>query len=146
MGDLHQLGDVDIYVNGGIIQPCGTSKCSHGMAIDYYIESIDPPRFHIPMAHQCESVTECTYPNQHLWGDGTISMGEWAIPENDGHLYHQNLGCRGSFERCVIGTPTSGCRYCCQNDWSFTWWGDQVCNIDEDGASRRREGLNQGEK
>jgi len=132
LGDLHQLGDVDIYVNGGKNQagPCTmqlgeVTMCSHRIAIEFYIRSINEV---FPPAHECKDVTECS--EHKLFGDATIQMGEWAEVENDGKLYHQNLDCltKDTYLGPLSITGALG-RKCCEGAYGRFWTG-YYCTVD----------------
>jgi len=132
LGDLHQLGDVDIYVNGGKKQagPCTKqggrlTMCSHRIAIDFYTRSVNEK---FPPAHECKNVQECS--EHKLSGDATIQMGEWAEVENDGKLYHQNLDCwtKDSWLGLASITGYLGSK-CCQGAYQLFKTG-YYCTVD----------------
>jgi len=124
LGDLHQLGDIDFYVNGGSLQPCYTpgkqgweelKKCSHMKAIDYYINSIHRPHRY-KQGRQCETAKKCN--EEILVKDGKQNhMGEWADVNKNG-LYEINIECWPKGAKCIMGT---NCFKCC-DDWHHARW------------------------
>lgn len=87
LGDLHALGHVDFYPNGGRNQGdsgCHISMgtCSHGRSYIYYLDSIHEYDMYIFTSFPCTSPETCSK-GQKTSGSGN-RMGEHAIkPEGD---------------------------------------------------------------
>jgi hypothetical protein len=87
MGDLHALGHIDFYPNGGERQTASgclptVGYCSHGRSIDYYLSSITDGSAGFS-AYPCASTATCAKGEKT---SKTVAnhMGEFAMKPEEG--------------------------------------------------------------
>ncbi|XP_022902388.1 pancreatic lipase-related protein 2-like [Onthophagus taurus] len=86
-GFSSSIGHADFYFNGGSKQAgCGpdlTGSCSHGRAVDYYVESLTSGNF---KALNCPSYDE--FLDGICDGNEEVIFGQWPLDSSQGGDYH----------------------------------------------------------
>ncbi|KAJ8721388.1 hypothetical protein PYW07_002163 [Mythimna separata] len=87
------IGDVDIFVNGGSNQPgCFSHSCSHNRAWELFADSIDSTR---ALAYECRTMTQMKLNN---CGTAYIPFGGTLLKKTpNGMIYRTNTGRRHPF-------------------------------------------------